>query len=126
MNWIQLGDKKIEIVKDFTYTGPLKGKSYHTMWSNFTYHSIKIKSTEDLDYKKIAEFHCKNNSKKLDGVIYKVGESYFLSNFEIVEIRVTSNTTRYKIIKMVVQDLEFESLPLQKQREFKLSELFEL
>ena len=59
-------------------------------------------------------------------MIYKVGESYFLSNFEIVEIRVTSNTTRYKIIKMVVQDLEFESLPLQKQREFKLSELFEL
>lgn len=126
MNWIQLGDKKIEIVKDFTYTGPLKGKNYQTMWSNFTYHSIKIKSTEYLDYKKISEFHCKNNSKRLDDVIYKIGESYFLSNFEIVEIRVTSNTPKYKIIKMIVQDLEFESLPIQKQREFKLSELFEL
>lgn len=126
MNWIQFGDNKIEILKNFSYVGPLKGKDYLKMWSNFSYHSIKIKSSEDLDFKKIAELYCKNNSKRLEGVIYKSEESYFLSNFEIAEIRVTSRTPKYKIIKMIVQDLEFKSVPLQKQRELKLSEFFEL
>ena len=44
MNWIQFyGFDKIEVLDEFKYIGPLSKKYRESMWSNFSYYSLKIK-----------------------------------------------------------------------------------
>jgi hypothetical protein len=117
MNWIQFGDnERVELLTDFTYVGPLKGKKYHTIWSNYSHHSIKVRVEKNLKFIK--------GEVGKDSIFYKFNDEYYSSKFEVIEMRILSSTPNYDILKLIVQDLEIEELPLQIQRDLKLSEIF--
>ena len=49
MNWLQIDEYKFEVVEDgFKYSGPLKPYQRNDMWSNFSYHTIKIKCPDNI------------------------------------------------------------------------------
>ncbi len=118
MNWIEIEENKFELIEDFKYTGPLKSYQRNDMWSNFSYHTFKIK--------------CSNNTT-LPNLIgkelfskYKNGNNYYNYKFTIKSIRGLSDCKDYKIIKIEVENLDIDQVSKDVERDLKLSDLFEL
>ena len=121
MNWIQLyGFDKIEILEDFKYIGPLKRSERENMWSNFSYHSIKIKCPIDLHLIGL-------KGKSFRDVVYKKDGQFYDAEFKIHSVRGLSDNRDHKIIKLEVEDLNLDLIKSKEiQRELKLSDLFTL
>lgn len=117
MNWIKFyNHPKFQVIEHFKYTGPLKRRELNTMWSNFSYYSVKIKFPKDFDIGKL---------KGRFTADYGLNDTYYSVHFEIINVRGLSFGSDYKILKVEVEGLELTTLPLEMQRDYRISDLIE-
>jgi len=116
MNWIDFPNiGRLEVIQDFKYVGPLK--AYQTnMWSNFSHYSLKLKCPNEIYL-----FGLRNQNFK--EIFYKFSETKSL-NFNVVSTQVTSQFKDHKIIKIILENVEYNEISKSTLRSLKLSELF--
>lgn len=121
MNWIKFyGFDKIEILEDFKYIGPLKRSERENMWSNFSYHSIKIKCPSEI-------YLIGLKGKSFKDVLIKKNGHFYYAQFKIHSVRGLSDNRDHKIIKLELVDLNLDLIESKEiLRELKLSDLFVL
>lgn len=117
MNWIQFHNKqKIEVIEGFKSTGPLKGKQRENMWSNFHFYSLKIRVPSDFDISFL---------RGTWNTYYKNNKGYYDAHFEIINVRGLSTGTKFKTYKIEVEGVLLNELPLQIERDLRISDLIE-
>jgi hypothetical protein len=116
MNWIDFPNiGRLEVIQDFKYVGPLK--AYQTnMWSSFSHYSLKLKCPNEIYL-----FGLRNQNFK--EIFYKFSETKSL-NFKVLSIQVTSQFKDHKIIKIILENVEYNEISKSTLRSLKLSELF--
>jgi hypothetical protein len=119
MNWLQIDSYKFEVIDDgFKYSGPLK--SYQKdMWSNFSYHTIKIKCPSDIHLIGLRD-------KIFSDMKYKKDGQYYSCIFKLKSTRILSDFGHFKIIKVEVEDINIDEVSKDVERDLKLSDLFGL
>jgi len=117
MNWIEFPNiGRLEIIQDLKYVGPLK--SYQTnMWSNFSHHSLKLKCPKEINLIRL-----KNQDFKK--IFYKFSDKYESINFKLISTQIVSHYKEYNVIKVVLENIEYNSISKELERDLKLSELF--
>ncbi len=117
MNWIEFPNiGRLEVVQDLKYVGPLK--SYQTnMWSNFSHYSLKLKCPKEINL-----IGLKNQDFKK--IFYKFSDKYQSIDFKIISTQIVSQYKEYSVIKVVLENIEHNSMPKELERDLKLSELF--
>jgi hypothetical protein len=120
MNWLQIDNYKFEVIEDgFKYSGPLKSYQRNDMWSNFSYHTIKIKCPENTHLIGLRD-------KIFSDMKYKKDGQYYSCTFKLKSTRVLSDCRDFKIIKVEVEDINIDEVSKDVERDLKLSDLFEL
>lgn len=121
MNWIKIWENKIETISIVADESPDKYKK--NWWSNYPHaHSVKIKINSNFDLADLIVNHNKYSKK----TFIKQNDTFYDAKFIISSYRVLSTTREYKIIKLILNGFTMHNLPLEIQRDLKLSDLFEL
>lgn len=120
MIWIKFHHTdRIEVLQDFKYTGPLKGKSKYDYWSNMSFHSIKIKVSSDFDIDYLKE-------KSFRDITYKSKDgNYYDAKFRVWSIIGLSQTKKFKTYKITVEGLETQLVSINDRRDLAILDLLQ-